>query len=329
MESALRSYMSADDTQQPFNVASVPKVASEVKAPRAQAPGTAAAVAPGAAPGRPGAPAAAAPAPGSEYEAVIKARPEFASLGKLFKSCPPVRLTEEDTEYAIHAIKHIFPEHVVFQFNCTNTIAEQLLENVTVMMDLADAPEFEAESVLPLPSMPLNEVGQCFTVLRRPGMATGKMANVLKFVVKEIDPSSGEAEEEGYEDEYQLEDIEVSGADYIKPLTVGNFRGVWEEVPADTEREDDYGLGPRENLQDTVETVMAILGMRPCEGTEAVPPNARSHTVLLAGQFPGDERALVRLSFGMGADGQVAMKVVSRADSEDASEAVHSMIQEA
>lgn len=25
---------------------------------------------------------------------------------------------------------------------------------------------------------------------------------MLKFVVKEIDPSSGEAEEEGYEDEY-------------------------------------------------------------------------------------------------------------------------------
>jgi hypothetical protein len=47
-------------------------------------------------------------------------------------------------------------------------------------------------------------------------------------------------------------------------------------------------------LQDTVETVMSILGMQPCEGTEAVPPNARSHTVLLSGQFPGDERALVR-----------------------------------
>jgi hypothetical protein len=36
-----------------------------------------------------------------------------------------------------------------------------------------------------------------------------------------------------------------------------------------------------------------------------------------------------RLSFGMGADGQVAMKVVSRGDSEEASEAVHSIIQEA
>jgi coatomer protein complex subunit gamma len=48
------------------------------------------------------------------------------------------------------------------------------------------------------------------------------------------------------------------------------------------------------HVQDTVETVMSILGMHPCEGTEAVPPHARSHTVLLSGQFPGDERALVR-----------------------------------
>lgn len=62
-----------------------------------------------------------------------------------------------------------------------------------------------------------------------------------------------------------------------------------------------HSLTPRDGcllcglvLQDTVETVMGILGMHPCEGTEAVPPHARSHTVLLAGQFPGDERALVR-----------------------------------
>lgn len=49
------------------------------------------------------------------------------------------RLTEEDTEYVIHAIKHVFPSHLVVQFNCTNTIKEQRLENVTVLMDLAEA----------------------------------------------------------------------------------------------------------------------------------------------------------------------------------------------
>jgi coatomer protein complex subunit gamma len=65
--------------------------------------------------------------------------PELAMLGALFKSCEPVRLTEEDTEYSIFCAKHIFDSHVVFQFDCTNTIQEQVLENVTVNVDLADA----------------------------------------------------------------------------------------------------------------------------------------------------------------------------------------------
>ena len=37
-------------------------------------------------------------------------------------------------------------------------------------------------------------------------------------------------------------------------------------------------------VQDAVEAVVSILGMSPCDGTDAVPPNARSHTVLLSGE---------------------------------------------
>ena len=36
--------------------------------------------------------------------------------------------------------------------------------------------------------------------------------------------------------------------------------------------------------QDAVEAVISILGMSACDGTDAVPPNARSHTVLLSGK---------------------------------------------
>ena len=35
---------------------------------------------------------------------------------------------------------------------------------------------------------------------------------------------AGDAEEEGYEDEYQLEDVDVLASDYIVPTPVGNFR---------------------------------------------------------------------------------------------------------
>ncbi len=51
---------------------------------------------------------------------------------------------------------------------------------------------------------------------------------------------------------------------------------------------DDYAIGQRESLQDAVEALIKILGMQPCEGTDAVPPNARSHTVLLSGIVVGD-----------------------------------------
>ena len=36
-------------------------------------------------------------------------------------------------------VKHVLPAHLVLQFNCTNTVPEQQLENVTVAVDLAEA----------------------------------------------------------------------------------------------------------------------------------------------------------------------------------------------
>lgn len=43
--------------------------------------------------------------------------------------------------------------------------------------------------------------------------------------------TAGEAEEDGYEDEYQLEDLEITPADYVKPIVVPNFRKAWCVAP--------------------------------------------------------------------------------------------------
>lgn len=64
---------------------------------------------------------------------------QFASYGRLFKSSEPIQLTEEETEYNIVAIKHVFTNHTVLQFQCTNTVQEQVLEDVSVSIDLTDA----------------------------------------------------------------------------------------------------------------------------------------------------------------------------------------------
>lgn len=80
-----------------------------------------------------------------------------------------------------------------------------------------------------------------------------------------MDPSTGETEEDGVEDEYQLEDLEVVAADYMLKVGVANFRNAWESMSPDFERVDEYGLGPRDSLADAVNTVINLLGLQPCE----------------------------------------------------------------
>ncbi|NWT07316.1 COPG2 protein, partial [Mionectes macconnelli] len=45
----------------------------------------------------------------------LAAIPEFQSLGPLFRCSEPVQLTEAETEYFVRCVKHVFPNHVVFQ----------------------------------------------------------------------------------------------------------------------------------------------------------------------------------------------------------------------
>src|SRR5205085_2407662 len=60
--------------------------------------------------------------------------------------------------------------------------------------------------------------------------ATASFQCLLKFVSKELDPATGEPEQDGYEDEYQLEEVELSaGGDYIVP-SYASFSTEWDRL---------------------------------------------------------------------------------------------------
>lgn len=149
-----------EPSEEPFDIDSVPR---EVKSqPLAEKK------APGKKPTGLGAPPSAPTSTVDAYEKLLSSIPEYASFGKLFKvlscaflyichmqmgqfdmiliqkfflilfinqSSSPVELTEAETEYAVNVVKHIFDRHVVFQYNCTNTIPDQLLENVMTNLE--------------------------------------------------------------------------------------------------------------------------------------------------------------------------------------------------
>lgn len=88
---------------------------------------------------------------------------------------------------------------------------------------------------------------------------------------EQVDPNTGEAEEDGVEDEYQLEDLEIVPADYMVNVGVSNFRNAWENMDPENELVDEYGLGPRESLGEAVKAVTDVLGMQSCEVRRASP----------------------------------------------------------
>lgn len=274
---------------------------------------------------------AAAAAQAARYAETLSGVPELRALGQVLKSSPEVQLLEEGMEYKVGVVKHVFADAVLLHFRCYNTIKEQVLENVRVVVDLSGAESFAEDFAIPLAAMPLEgegEAGSTFVCLKKGSgeMATGSVGCSLSFTLKEVDPVSGDVEDEGYEDEYVLEELDISAADYIKDEPVANFRMAWEALPGESEVAEEYGLGSRDSLEEAVQAVKGALGMRVCEGSDLVPITARSHTLLLSGSVVGQARCMARIKFGVDGAGQVAIHVTARADTLEVSQLVHDII---
>ncbi|RMB90273.1 hypothetical protein DUI87_33306 [Hirundo rustica rustica] len=292
------------------------------------------------------------------FQEQLAAIPEFKGLGPLFKSSEPVQLTEAETEYFVRCIKHVFPNHIVFQFDCTNTLNDQLLERVTVQMEPADA--YDVICCIPAPSLAYNQPGMCYTLVSIPqddptaepvlkaqnsisscpGLGQIWEKTPVEDPSKEANPSGpsfqpvrgfylqlhhevhgaglrpqhGVPEEDGYEDEYVLEDLEVTVSDHIQKVLKPNFAAAWEEVGDDFEKEETFALSSIKTLDEAVSNIVKFLGMQPCERSDKVPENKNSHTLYLAGVYRGGCDVLVRSRLALG-DG-VTMQVTVRSKDE-------------
>ena len=164
---------------------------------------------------------------------------ELRAHGPLLRSSPVVELTESETEYVVNVIKHIFKDHVVLQYEIKNTLADTVLEELSVVATPSEEDEtLEEEFIIPVSKLVTNEPGTVYVSFKKVGDSPypiTSFTNILKFTSKEIDPTNGEPDENGYEDEYQVEDLELVGSDYVVPAFAGNFDHIWEQTGASGE----------------------------------------------------------------------------------------------
>jgi coatomer protein complex subunit gamma len=267
-------YVTGETFETPFDISSIPIVPREQadaedrnlkmrssQMPTLKAPSTSAAR-PSAGPSAAEA-ASSAAAAAQKYASQLATVPELKPYGALLKSSSEVELTESETEYVVTAIKHVFKEHLVLQFNVKNTLPETVLEDVSMITTPSEDEDVELEEdfIIPAAKLASDEPGVIYVSFKRTGeetnYATTSFTNVLKFTSKEIDPSSGKAEAEGYEDEYQVEDLELTGGDYILPAFAGSFDNIWEQVgAAGQEAVETYSLGTAvKGIQGTLYTI--------------------------------------------------------------------------
>ncbi len=246
-EHQLVTYVTSDDKSAfdiPFDISKVPVVTREqadaedrtkkltattpsLKPPKA-GPSKAAATGPEA--------QASAAAAAQQYAQELMSISYMKEFGGLLKSSPVVELTEAETEYVVTVVKHIFKEHIVLQYEIKNTLPATVLENVSVVATPSDEEELEEVFILPTEKLATDEPGKVYVAFKKTGgegsMPTSSFSNVLKFTSKEIDPTTNEPEDTGYDDEYEVAEFDLAGSDYVIPAFAGNFNHIWEQVGA-------------------------------------------------------------------------------------------------
>jgi coatomer protein complex subunit gamma len=182
-----------------------------------------------------------------------------------------------------------------------------------------------------------DEVGTIWVSFKRSaeeGYPTGSFTNVLKFTSKEIDPASGKPEEEGYEDEYQVEDLELVSGDYLVPAFAGSWDNVWEQVgAAGEEATESYALGTGLrgiqgmylssfgiwneliSITEAVDLLSKQLYLQPLDGSD-VAMNTTTHNLRLFGKTVSGGRVVAQIRMAYSSKNGVALKATVRAEEE-------------
>jgi coatomer protein complex subunit gamma len=238
-------------------------------------------------------------APASDVPSSIGLVPELISYGEVFKSSSRKMLTEDETEYKISCVKHVYNEFIVFEFFCSNTIEDQTLADVSVEIEaLTPLDGLTEVSTIPLELMPLGSYGSTFSIFKRPvdKCVVGKFSCTLKFTCKDVDPVSGSVDDEGYRDEYALEDLDLFISDYICSSSVKDFHMSWSDTTESHEESELTYTFPG-SIDEATGDLKARLGFNPC--VDNVESDA-SRTLCFAGEFADRSRIFIKAKLATG-----------------------------
>lgn len=191
---------------------------------------------------------------------------------------------------------------------------------------------FIEDFIIPAPTIANTAPATIYVSYSRPETTrfqTANFTNSLKFTSKEVDPDTGEPEDQGYDDEYEVDNLPLGAGDYFLPTYIGNFQGVWDSLGAHNEVSETLTLDLKSIQGDPyifgvkilicVEATTALidtLSLQPLEGTDSA-TSPSTHTIKLSGRTieGGKVVALAKMAFSQRSG--VTLKLSARSQDAD------------
>lgn len=257
-----------------------------------------------------------------QFSQELSAITEFETFGKLTKSSlTPVYLTDKENEFVVTVTKHLFLEtsKLVLQFNITNTVTHLIAQGVSVISQ-PDNPLYQEEFILSIEELKPNETGTVFvafnTATKDDEELLTAFGNTLTYTNREIIDEEGniDASDEGWTDEYQIGDLEMTPGDYIHPLYNSNFTDTFDQLP--NEDSTVVNLKGAKTLDQAIAKLRQTLNMMPLDGSDFVPEDSNSHVLKMFGKdiWGGKIGVLVRLALS---GGKLVAKVEVKGETEN------------
>ncbi|KAJ2861984.1 coatomer subunit gamma [Coemansia aciculifera] len=266
-----------------------------------------------------------------QYAKQLAAIPALAAFGEqpLVSSQRAVELTESETEYVVRCVKHVYERHVVFQFDVTNTIAEQVLEQVEVAMESDDIDGvLQPVVAVAIPVLRYDAPGTAYVGFERlaEDVPAASFACTLKFIVKECDPATGEPEDgdDGFEDDYSLETAELGPGDFMQATYIPDSEALWESLE-DGESIETFALSSFSSIEECITKVCDLLNMCPLDGA-LTPRSKAAHKAAFTGKWMGRAKTVARTRMTYQKGAGVTMELAVRSEDPAVSELVVSAI---
>lgn len=256
-----------------------------------------------------------------QYAQELSSIPEFSKYGKLSKSTiHPIYLTDKENEFVVTAIKHFFIElqKLVLQFNVTNTLSHLYLQDVSVIAQ-PDNELYQEDFIIPLLELKPNKTGTIYVSFSTPALGDEEIlaafGNTLSYTNKEVIDDEGNIDptDEGWADEYQIEDLEITPGDFITPLYNSNFTLLFDQLSY--EEGSVSTIAGVKTLENAITKLTKTLNLLPLDGSDYVPSDATSHVLKALGKdlWGGKVGANIRLAL---TGGKVVAKIQVKGDTE-------------